>query len=261
MQDKCKFSHRGHELGTRIASVETAACVRLVANQHRAESSRQRATSSIPGKVIGRACQAAEQERENRLQLCTGLAWPGLGCAAYRSCFIPSSLVRLCVVYLDEWLGSPWQINSHSAIRHELARTVQNGVPSPEFHLIRGRVRTSRLGIRLWMGFTTSLKGTCRRPRHDSGSGSRSRSTTKGAKAAQTRLLLLQWKWVCVCKGGVGAGEVREQASGRWRSSEQRNKQKSIIVLRVFPLLLRIFYLDFERCCCIFFFFFNSFNL
>lgn len=149
MQDKCKFSHRGHELGTRIASVETAACVRLVANQHRAESSRQRATSSIPGKVIGRACQAAEQEKENRLQLCTGLAWPGLGCAAYRSCFIPSSLVRLCVVYLDEWLGSPWQINSHSAIRHKLARTVQNGVPSPEFHLIRGRVRTSRLGIRL----------------------------------------------------------------------------------------------------------------
>lgn len=116
--------------------------------KQRAASREQRATSSIPGKVIGRAWQAAEQEREAIAALhWAGLVWPGL--AAYRSCFIPSSLVRLCVVYLDEWLGSPWQINSHSAIRHELARTVQNGVPSPEFHLIRARVRTSRLGIRL----------------------------------------------------------------------------------------------------------------
>lgn len=55
MQDKCKFSQRGRELGTRIASVETAACVRLVANQHQApgtkhqaQSNEQRATSIQP---------------------------------------------------------------------------------------------------------------------------------------------------------------------------------------------------------------------
>lgn len=53
--------------------------------------------------------------------------------------------------------------------------------------------------------------------------------------------------------GGVGAGATE----GVWEVKKQRerNKQKSIIVLRVFPLLLRIFYLDFERV------FFNSFNL
>lgn len=48
MQDKCKFSQRGRELGTRIASVETAACVRLVANQHQAQRNEQRATNIQP---------------------------------------------------------------------------------------------------------------------------------------------------------------------------------------------------------------------
>lgn len=78
MQDKCKFSHRGHELGTRIASVETAACVRLVANQHQhqAPSIEQRAAETrIPGKVIGRAWQAG-RARE-RSDCSSALGWPG----------------------------------------------------------------------------------------------------------------------------------------------------------------------------------------
>lgn len=101
------------------------------------------------------------------------------------------------------------------------------------------------------MGFTTSLKGTCR-PRHDSGSGRK--STTKGQRLHGTRLTAAAVEVsVRMQRGGVegvGAGvwEVKKQ-------QRERNKQKSIIVLRVFPLLLRIFYLDFER------FFFNSFNL
>lgn len=103
MQDKCKFSHRGHELGTRIASVETAACVRLVANQHQASGTKHRAESSRdahPRQSDRTSLPGRQSKREKRLQLCTGLARPGL--AAYRSCFIPSSLVRLRV-YLDEW--------------------------------------------------------------------------------------------------------------------------------------------------------------
>lgn len=164
MQDKCKFSQRGRELGTRIASVETAACVRLVANQHQAPGTKHRATSRER-----RTSSQSDRRRarENRLQLCTGLVCIGLQRTADRSCFIPSPLVRLCVWRASlpgwlAWLGSAsasaWQINSHSAIRHKLARTqgterrahrgigtsgdrgsgIGVHVPSPEFHLIQG---------------------------------------------------------------------------------------------------------------------------
>lgn len=151
MQDKCKFSQRGHELGTRIASVETAACVRLVANQHHDdEHPRQSDRTS-------HRASRARASREKRLQLCTGpgLAWPGLHWrTADRSCFIPSSLVRLCV-YLE--MSGLVQLELRLRLRLRLGRQIlillfvisslartECRVPSPEFHLIQGRVRTSR---------------------------------------------------------------------------------------------------------------------
>lgn len=101
MQDKCKFSQRGRELGTRIASVETAACVRLVANQHPAPSTRHQApgTKHRATSKERRTSSPSDRRRarENRLQLCTGLVCIGLQRTADRSCFIPSPLVRLCV--------------------------------------------------------------------------------------------------------------------------------------------------------------------
>lgn len=276
MQDKCKFSQRGRELGTRIASVETAACVRLVANQHQAPGTKHRATSRER-----RTSSQSDRRRarENRLQLCTGLVCIGLQRTADRSCFIPSPLVRLCVWRASlpgwlAWLGSAsasaWQINSHSAIRHKLARTqgterrAHRGIgtsgdrgPCPVSWIsLDPGLCVHPAWIRLWMGFTTSLKGTCR-PRHDSGSeGWWVGSGRKGTRGQRLLADGCSGSWrneVSAYAGGVGAGATE----GVWEVKKQRerNKQKSIIVLRVFPLLLRIFYLDFER------FFFNSFNL
>lgn len=219
MQDKCKFSQRGRELGTRIASVEAAACVRLVANQHQAPSTEQRATSTQP-----KWSQTSQREPTLR-QLCTGLVCIGLHLAADRSCFIPSPLVRLCVWRASlpgwlAWLGSAsasaWQINSHSAIRHKLARTQGterraqgmggSGSMSRLLNFTWSRaVRTSRLNT-FMNGFYYFIK------RHMSASSGQweSEKEHKGAKAARWRL---QWKlaeWSeCVCRGSWGGGDGR----------------------------------------------------
>lgn len=103
MQDKCKFSQRGRELGTRIASVETAACVRLVANQHQATSTEQRAESDEhPAKVI-----ADEPERTD---CSSAQGWSASVCSELQIAVVSfRRLWSVCAsgerVYLDDWRG------------------------------------------------------------------------------------------------------------------------------------------------------------
>lgn len=110
MQDKCKFSQRGRELGTRIASVETAACVRLVANQHPAPGTKHQAPSTEQrAKSDEHPAQVIADEPE-RTDCSSAQGWSASVCSELQIAVVSfRRLWSVCAsgdrAYLDDWRG------------------------------------------------------------------------------------------------------------------------------------------------------------